>query len=196
MSRSRRRPVVRVVGDSEHARACADRLQLARFLLDPHATAPDVLVVAPAPPHDGRPLSDLPLAELDAVWQQTVMASLQAIQDALRAMVERGSGTVVLVVPSPTNGNGSGPHLSLVDLLATGALTAIVPVIAREVATPGVQSVCLVADAPRVTAEVVTWLVRPEPDSPDGADTVGPPVLMLDGETLLAGAVAHEYGLV
>ena len=190
MSRGRRRPVVRIVGDSDQARACADRLQLARFLLEPHATAPDVLVVAPAAPHDGRPLRDLPLAELDAAWQQTVMASLQAIQGALAAMVERGSGTVVLVVPSPSLGNGSGP-LALTDLLATGALTAIVPVIAREVSDPGVQSVCLVADAPRVTAEVVAWLVRPEPDSPDG-----PPVTMLDGETLLAGAVAREYGLV
>jgi hypothetical protein len=191
VSAARKRPVARIVGDSDQARACADRLQLARFLLDPHAAAPDVLVVAPAPPHDGRALRDLPLAELDAVWQQTVMASLQAIQDALGAMVDRGSGTVVLVVPSPANGNGNGSHLALADLLATGALTAIVPVIAREVSTVGVQSVCLVADAPRVTAEVVTWLVRPEPDSSDG-----PPVAMLDGETLLAGAVAQEYGLV
>jgi hypothetical protein len=191
VSRSRSRPVVRIVGDSDQARACADRLQLARFLLDPHAADPDVLVVAPAPPHDGRALRDLPLGELDDVWQRTVMASLQAIQEALAAMVERGSGTVVLVVPAPTNGNGSGSHLPLVDLLATGALTAIVPVLAREVDTVGVQSVCLVAAAPRVTAEVVNWLVRPEPDSSDG-----PPVLMLDGETLLAGAVAQEYGLV
>jgi hypothetical protein len=187
---------VRIVGDSDQARACADRLQLARFLLDPHSAAPDVLVVAPAAPHDGRALRDLPLAELDAVWQQTVMASLQAIQDALAAMVQRGSGTVVLVVPSPTNGNGSGDQLALTDLLATGALTAIVPVIARETATVGVQSVCLVADTPRVTAEVVNWLVRPEPDSSGRPDPVGPPVLMLDGETLLAGAVAQEYGLV
>jgi hypothetical protein len=59
-----------------------------------------------------------------------------------------------------------------------------------------VQSVCLVADTPRVTAEVVTWLVRPEPDSSGSPDPVGPPVLMLDGETLLAAAVAQEYGLV
>jgi hypothetical protein len=190
VSRSRRRPVVRIVGDSDQARACADRLQLARFLLEPHADAPDVLIVAPSPPHDGRALRDLPLAELDAVWQQTVVASLEAIQTALAAMEARGSGTVVLVVPTPARGNGSAAPLALVDLLATGALTAIVPVLSREVSTAGVQSVCLMADAPRVTAEVVTWLVRPEPDSADG-----PPVLMLDGQTLLAGAVAQEYGL-
>jgi hypothetical protein len=191
MSRARNRPVVRIVGDSDQARACADRLQLARFLVDANAAAPDVLVVAPDPPHDGRTLRDLPLDELDASWQRTVMASLQAIQDAVSPMVERGSGTVLLVVPSPTNGNGSGDGLALSDLLATGALTAIVPVLAREVSGTGVHSVALVADRPHVTAEVVTWLVRPEPDNP-----VSPPVIMLDGETLLAGAVAQEYGLV
>jgi hypothetical protein len=184
--------VVRVLGDGDVARVCADRLRLARFELDLHADTPDVLLVAPAPPPPGRPVRDLPLLELDETWNRTVRASVQAIQEALDVMVERGAGTVVVVVPSPHDAGEPDRPLSLTELLATGALTSIVPVLSRELAGSGVRSVALVAaPLPRVTAEVVTWLVRPDPDSADG-----PPVLMLDGETLLASAVAQEYDLV